>query len=449
MNRLEASVSLLLSAVFGLRMLGLFMLLPVLMVYADTLEESTPVLMGLAMGAYGITQALWQIPAGLLSNRIGRKPVIIIGFGIFFLGGLIAAFSGSMYGIIAGRFVQGGGAGAAITALLSDLTREQSRTRVMAMVGRSIGIAFCIAVVLGPLITRIMGLGGLFMVSALAALTAMIIVAWGVPTPAIQKCCRETATITGQITSILKDLQLLRLDAGVFILHFILMGLFITVPLALQNFAGLAREQHWWVYLLTMVLSFVATVPLISVSKRKHWLKQMMVGAVTLLLIAQGVVWSERASLVGLLISLFLFFAAFHFLEATLPFLVSCQAQAGSGGTAMGVYSTGQFLGAGLGGVLCGVAYQAFGHIGVLSLCGVVTGIWWLLVMTMHPPRYVSSLVLGLFPVVPAEAGRVHEQISSVLGVKEVMLIVEEQTAYLKVDKQSLDRQRLRQFGEW
>lgn len=450
MNQLEVRASLSLSAVFALRMLGLFMLLPVLAVYADTIEGSTPALIGLAIGAYGITQALLQIPAGLLSDRIGKKPVILIGLGIFFLGSLLAAFSDSILGIIAGRFLQGAGAvAAAITALLSDLTREQNRTKAMAMVGMSIGVSFCVAMVLGPLITRLTGIDGLFMVTAVAALAAMGIVAWGVPTPAIQKFNRETATITGQLRATLKDQQLLRLDVGIFILHFVLMGLFITVPLDLQNLAGLPREEHWWVYLLTMVLSFVAMVPFIVIGERKQCLKQIMAGAVALLLVAQVIAWSERDSLIGLIVSVFLFFAAFNFLEATLPSLVSRQAPAGNRGTAMGAYSTCQFLGAGLGGALSGVAYQSYGHIGVLVVCGSATAVWWLLVMTMRQPRYVNSLVMELFPVVPTEVIRVHEQIASVSGVKEVTVIVEEQTAYLKVDKRHLDQQRLRQFGEW
>ena len=450
MNSLEVRAASSLSLVFALRMLGLFMLLPVLAVYADELKGATPALIGFAIGAYGISQSLLQIPAGLLSDRIGRKPVIIGGLLIFVAGSLLAGSSDSITNIIAGRFLQGAGAiAAAVTALLADLTREENRTRAMAMVGISIGLSFCVAMVLGPLLVQQWGLPGLFNISAIMALGAVALVAWVIPTPVRQKANRETVATLSQLREVLGDRQLLRLNAGVFTLHFVLMLLFMQLPLALQNLAGLPREEHWWVYLLTMVISFFAMVPFIVIGEKKRMIRPVMIGAVALLFVAQGMIWANQANLMWLVGSVLLFFMAFNYLEATMPSVVSRIAPAGSRGTAMGAFATCQFLGAGLGGIVAGLAYQLWGGTGIFVVGAIATAIWWLLSVTMNNPPYVSSIVLDLYPVVPSEANRMSDRLAAVTGVKGVTLIVEEQTAYLKIDKQQLDEQHLRQYGDW
>ena len=450
MNSLEVRAASSLALVFALRMLGLFMLLPVLAVYADELRGSTPALVGLAIGAYGISQSLLQIPAGLLSDRIGRKPVIIGGLLIFVAGSLLAGSTDSILGIVAGRFLQGAGAiAAAITALLADLTREENRTRAMAMVGISIGLSFCVAMVLGPLLVQEWGLSGLFNISAVMAIGAIALVAWAIPTPVRQKANRETVASFSLLGQILANRQLLRLNAGVFVLHFVLMMLFMQLPLALQNLAGLPREEHWWVYLLTMVVSFFAMVPFIVIGERKRLIRPIMIGAITLLLVAQGLMWANLANLFWLVGSVLLFFMAFNYLEATLPSVVSRIAPAGSRGTAMGAFATCQFLGAGLGGIVAGLTYQLWGGTGIFVVGAIATATWWLLSVTMNNPPYVSSIVLDLYPVVPSEANRMSDRLATVAGVKDVTLIVEEQTAYLKIDKQLLDEQHLRQYGDW
>ncbi|MCL6270071.1 MFS transporter [Sansalvadorimonas sp. 2012CJ34-2] len=450
MNSLEVRAASSLSLVFALRMLGLFMLLPVLAVYADELRGATPALIGLAIGAYGISQSLLQIPAGLLSDRIGRKPVIIGGLLIFVAGSLLAGSSDTITNIIAGRFLQGAGAiAAAVTALLADLTREENRTRAMAMVGISIGLSFCVAMVLGPLLVQQWGLAGLFNISAVMAVGAIALVAWAIPTPVRQKANRETVATLSQLREILGHRQLLRLNAGVFTLHFVLMLLFMQLPLALQNLAGLPREEHWWVYLVTMVISFFAMVPFIVIGEKKRMIRPIMIGVVTLLFIAQGMIWANQSNLAWLVGSVLLFFMAFNYLEATMPSVVSRIAPAGSRGTAMGAFATCQFLGAGLGGIIAGLAYQLWGGTGIFVVGAIATAIWWLLSVTMNNPPYVSSIVLDLYPVVPSEANRMSDRLAAVAGVKDVTLIVEEQTAYLKIDKQQLDEQHLRQYGDW
>jgi len=451
MNALEFRVSALLSAVFALRMAGLFMLLPVLSVYAsDSYSNASVTLIGCAIGAYGLTQALFQIPAGLLSDYIGRKPVILIGLVLFGVGSLVAAISDSIYGVILGRCLQGSGAiAAAISALIADVTREEKRSRAMAMVGMSIGLSFCLSMVLGPLIAEFIGVKGLFSLIGILTIPAMAIVFFAIPTPVVQKLNNKSDTITIQLSKIFHHPELIRLNVGVFILHFILMGLFVTLPLNLQNNAGLVREHHWLVYLSTMVLSFVVVIFFIILGEKKHIVKEMLNVSVCLLLVSQIIAWFEQSSLFGLILSVFVFFVAFNYLEASLPSLVSKQTQANSRGAAMGLFGTCQFLGAGLGGVVCGFVYQYFGQTGVLILCAILTVFWQITVVTMRQPSYASNIILKLFPMVAGSSADIQEQVQSVLGVMEATVISEEKSVYLKVNKKLLDVNRLKQFGEW
>ena len=449
MSFVELKSALSLTLVFVFRMLGLFMVLPVLALFAEDLQGATPATIGLAIGAYGFTQALLQIPFGWLSDRFGRKPVILAGLLIFMAGSLLAAHATSIEGIIAGRILQGAGAIAgAVTALLADLTRDQHRTKAMAMIGIGIGLAFCIAMILGPLVSSFWGLSGLFLSNAVMAVAAMMVVLWLVPTPVHARRDLNCSVRTEGFKGVFANSQLLRHILGIFSLHFVLMALFVMVPGLIESSAGLAPAQHGWVYLVVMIGSFCSVIPFIIYSERQRRLKQCYSLAVALLILAFGLIWQGQFSSTILYAGLFIFFAGFNFLEATLPSLVSKLSPAGTRGTAMGVYSTGQFLGAALGGSLGGLAMQHWGVSGVLVVCTIPAALWWCLSVTMKQPPYVSTLVMALKPFGQNDTGAMSDRLAVVPGVREVTILAEERTAYLKVDKKDLDWSALKHFGE-
>ncbi len=449
MSVVELKAAFSLTLVFVFRMLGLFMVLPVLALFADDLVGATPALIGLAIGGYGFTQALLQIPFGWLSDRYGRKPVILAGLLIFLLGSLLAAQAETIEGIIAGRVLQGCGAIAgAVTALLADLTRDQHRTKAMAMIGMGIGLAFCLAMIIGPLISSWWGLSGLFISNAVMAVSAMLVVMLLVPTPVTSRQDLNSSVRTEGFSGVFANQQLLRHVFGIFALHFTLMALFIFIPEALETSAGLPREDHGWVYLAVMGISFVLIIPLIIVSERRKLLKQCYCFAVTLLLLAIMAMYQGALEARWLLAGLFIFFTGFNFLEASLPSLVSKLSPAGTRGTAMGVYSTSQFLGAALGGSLGGLAMQHWGIAGALMVCTIPIALWWLLSVTMKQPPYVSSMVIALNSSSEHETLAIGDQLAVIPGVREVTVLAEEKTAYLKVDKHNLDLPALQRFGE-
>ena len=449
MSFVELKSALSLTLVFMFRMLGLFMVLPVLALFAEDLQGASPATIGLAIGAYGFTQALLQIPFGWLSDRFGRKPVIFTGLMIFLAGSLLAAQATSIEGIIAGRILQGAGAIAgAVTALLADLTRDQHRTKAMAMIGMGIGLAFCIAMILGPLISGLWGLSGLFLSNAVMAVAAMLVLFILVPTPVQSRKDLNCSVDAQGFRGVFANDQLLRHIVGISTLHFILMALFVVVPGMIETSAGLAPSQHGWVYLVVMVASLGTIVPVIIYSERHRRLKECYSLAVSLLIIAFFLLYQGRVNHLVLYAGLFVFFAGFNFLEASLPSLVSKLSPAGTRGTAMGVYSTGQFLGAALGGSLGGLAMQHWGIAGVLILCTIPTALWWWLSVTMKQPPYVSSMVMALKSSQEGDAHAMSDQLAVIPGVKEVTVLAEERTVYLKVDKHSLDWSALRRFGE-
>src|SRR5690554_502726 len=432
-----------LASVFAFRMLGLFMVLPVLATYGQELDGATPLLIGMAIGAYGLTQAFLQIPFGMLSDRIGRKPVIIGGLILFALGGLVAGQADSMLGVLAGRILQGAGAiAAAIMALVADLTRDQHRTKAMAMIGMSIGLSFAIAMVAGPLIAGMAGLAGVFYTTAVLALVGVALVALVVPTPIQVQQHRDAGVARGAFRPALGNAELLRLNYGIAILHALLMACFVALPLALQEQAGLPRESHWWVYLTALLLSFVAMVPLIIYAERQRQIKRVVLGAILLLAAVQPEMRLSTASVASLVTAIVLFFVAFNVLEATLPSLLSKIAPAGSKGTAMGIYSTSQFAGAALGGVLGGAVYGSFGLSGVFVCCGLLAVSWFAIGATMAEPPYVTSYRLAVDPTLVRDEALLR-RILDVPGVAEAIIVAEETAAYIKVDTQVLDREQL------
>ena len=292
-----------LALVFAFRMLGMFMVLPVLATYGMDLAGATPALIGLAIGAYGLTQAIFQIPFGVISDRIGRRPVIYLGLIVFALGSVLASQADSIWGVIAGRILQGAGAiSAAVMALLSDLTREQHRTKAMAMIGMTIGLSFAVAMVVGPLLTRAFGLSGLFLATGGMALLGIVIVMFMVPRSTGPLQHRESGVARQALLPTLKHPDLLRLDLGIFVLHAMLMSSFVALPLALVEKAGLPKEQHWWVYLTALLISFFAMIPFIIYGEKKRKMKRVLLGAVATLMLTELFFWQFGDSLRALVI---------------------------------------------------------------------------------------------------------------------------------------------------
>ena len=435
-----------LALVFAFRMLGMFMVLPVLATYGMDLAGATPALIGLAIGAYGLTQAIFQIPFGVISDRIGRRPVIYLGLIVFALGSVLAANSDSIWGVIAGRILQGAGAiSAAVMALLSDLTREQHRTKAMAMIGMTIGLSFAVAMVVGPLLTRAFGLSGLFLATGAMALLGIVIVMFMVPRSTGTLQHRESGVARQALLPTLRHPDLLRLDLGIFVLHAMLMSSFIALPLALVEKAGLPKEQHWWVYLTALLISFFAMIPFIIYGEKKRKMKRVLLGAVATLMLTELFFWQFGDSLRALVIGTVVFFTAFNLLEASLPSLISKVSPAGGKGTAMGVYSTSQFLGSALGGILGGWLFQHGGLSVVFLGCAGLAALWLAFAVTMREPPYVTSLRLPLSPEALREAG-LAERLKAVNGVTDAVIVAEESAIYIKLDTELLDRATLEQL---
>lgn len=443
MSPLERRASFSLAGIFALRMLGLFMLLPVLSLFSEQMDGATPFLTGLAISAYGLTQALFQIPFGLLSDRYGRKPLITIGLLIFAGGSVLAALSDSIVGVIAGRALQGSGAiAAAVMALAADLTREVHRTKAMAVIGISIGVSFAVSVVAGPIIAGQIGISGIFWVTAALALIGIIVLWTLVPTPAVRRFHRDAEPVPAQFKTVLADAELLRLDIGILILHMILTAGFVVLPLALRD-AGLAPADHWMIYLPVLVLSMAGAVPFIIIAEKKRKMKQVFLGAIGIIALGELGLSGGHDRLIDLVAFLFLFFAGFNLLEATLPSLISKTAPADLKGTAMGIYSSSQFLGAFLGGISGGWIYGQWSISAVFLFCTAIALGWLLIAAYMQPPRHLSSMLLRVGEMEEQQATLMSKQMTEVEGVAEAVVLAVEGVAYLKVDNETLDRDRL------
>ncbi|MEB0140425.1 MULTISPECIES: MFS transporter [unclassified Undibacterium] len=361
-----------LAAVFALRMLGLFLMSPVFAIYATTLNGGdNPILVGIALGMFSLVQAFFQIPLGIASDKFGRKPVIVAGLLLFAIGAVVCACSGSLNGILIGRAIQGVGAiSAAITALIADATREQHRTKAMAMVGGSIGISFALAMVISPLLYTAIGMPGMFEMTAVLALAAIAVVLWVTPdAPAIH------ATPV-PLSSILRHRELMRLNFGVYVLHLAQMAMFVVLPGTLVKVAGLPIDQHWKVYLPVMLGSFVAMLPAIIIGEKYNKMKPVFLFAISLLLIVQVGFWQLLAYPLAIYGLLFAFFIAFNILEAAQPSLVSRTAPPASKGAALGVYNTLQALGMASGGALGGILTRYATAPAIFALCAGMTVLW-------------------------------------------------------------------------
>ncbi len=433
-----------LAGIYALRMLGLFMILPVLSLFAEQLDGATPALIGLAMSIYGLPQVVLQIPFGLMSDKFGRKKLIVIGLILFFAGSVVAALSTNIYGVLIGRALQGAGAiSAVIMALVADLTQEVHRTKAMATIGVSIGISFGAGIVAGPIIAATFGgVHGVFWTTAVLTLLAIAAIIFVVPNPQKTKLHRDAEFVPADAMAALKNPELLRLDYGIFILHLILMAIFVVVP-SLMRHAGLVAGTEWQVYLPVFVISMALIVPFIILAEKKRQMKKVFLGAIAALLIAAVGFALFHDNLMVLITFLSVFFCGFNLLEATLPSLVSKTAPADLKGTAMGAYSSSQFLGLFCGGLVGGWFNGQFGVTAVFLVCAVLALSWLALSFTMKEPRYVANLLISLEAMSEGDAHLFADAILNVTGVEEVTLRHEDAVLYLKVDNQLLDKEQL------
>ena len=387
MTREERRAGAVLAAVFSLRMLGLFLILPVFAVFARTLPGGDdPVLVGVALGAFGATQALLHIVSGMVSDRYGRKPVIVAGLFIFAVGSFVAAIATDIHGIIVGRVIQGSGAiSAAVIALAADLTSEQHRTKVMAMIGSSIGLMFALSLVAAPPLYAAIGMSGIFVLTGLLALGAIVLVSVVVPTPP-----PPAAAVPVPFSQVLLHGQLARLNYGVLALHMMQTALWVVVPPVLAD-AGLPLSEHWKVYLPAVLASFAVMVPAIIVAEKRGLMKQVFVAAVVLLLLVQGAFAATTSGIYAIGLLLMLFFIGFNVMEALQPSLISRVAPAAAKGAAMGIYNTTQSVGVALGGALGGWLLKHFGAGAVHGFCTALGAVWLLVSATMTPPRRATT----------------------------------------------------------
>jgi MFS family permease len=436
MSALEVRASMSLASIYGLRMLGMFLILPIFSIYAETLPGGdSHLLIGLALGAYGLTQAMFQLPFGMASDRYGRKRMIYIGLVLFVIGSLVAGFADDLYTVIIGRAIQGAGAvSAVVTALVADLTREEHRTKAMAMIGGTIGITFALSLILGPALNQWIGVPGIFLLTGALAALAILDVKFLVPDPLITRFHSDAEAAPSKLKDVLKDTQLLRLNFGIFALHAAQMAMFVVVPFAIKQTSGMSENDHWMIYLPVMVVSFAMMVPAIIYGEKRARLKQVFVGAIAIMLGAQLLFASSVSHFWGIVISLSAYFIAFNVLEASLPSLISKIAPAASKGTAIGVYNTAQSLGVFIGGTLGGYLSHFHGFASVFVFCSVLMGLWLVFAVSMKTPPAVKSKMYHVDELNAAAAKKLSRSLGKLAGVREAVVLAEEGLVILKVD---------------
>ena len=424
------------AAIFSFRMLGLFMLIPVFSIAATQLTDSTPMLIGIALGAYGLSQGLLQIPFGFLSDRFGRKPIITLGLILFALGSLLGAYTDSIYGMIIARIIQGTGAiGSVLMALMADLTPDEHRTKAMAVIGITIGMSFSLAMIISPAMTHRFGLAGIFYLTTLLALTGLCLLHTVIPTPKKEPFHIDNEVNDSQFIHVFKNHHLQRINDGIFFQHMILTSTFFAIHLILQQQVKLGHlAQQWHFYFPLMVCAFIAMLPFIMFAEKKQKIKAVFLGAVAITALSQFVLaftYDHWLSICGFMFS---YFVAFNILEASLPSLVSKQASANSKGTAMGIYSSSQFLGIFGGGAISGVIYQLTGSRGVFIVNGVVALLWFIISIYMKPNLYQLTLIIPYHKPHHDEALLINT-LCAIVGVQNAVIAGDEGVIYLRVDK--------------
>lgn len=442
MSRQELKAVLAIALLYVIRMLGLFMVLPVLPLLGPEYAGGTPLAIGLALGIYGLSQAILQIPLGLLSDKFGRKPVIYAGLTVFVIGSVVAALATSIEVIILGRLLQGCGAiSSSLLALVADVTRTESRTRAMAIVGISIGSSFGISLVLGPLIADAFGLSGVFAVTALAGALGILVLAKVVPTPAVVSYQSNARLALDKVRGVLRDANLMKTTLGVFMLHYLLMSAFLVFPQVLQQ-AGFVAAEHYQIYFWLLIVTFVLMGPFMWLAEKQGFGRYLMLVMIAAFALSQVMLANVVTALLVITV-MGLFFMAFNLLEVILPAFVSRIVHAGERGTAMGVYSSCQFLGAFMGGLVGGLLLEMWDISVLVYVNAACCVLWFITALRLNGFEHFASVTFEIEAEDERPADEVVKALLSLSGVVEVALAEGERVAYLKVDSAIWDEDSL------
>ena len=436
MNSVEKRAISGVGGIFALRMIGLFMIVPVFSVYGDSYGHATPFLIGLAVGIYGLGQAIFQIPMSLAADKFPRKPIILLGLILFAAGGILAATATDIYQVIIGRALAGSGAvSAVLMALLADVTREEMRTKAMAAMGLTIATSIMLAFAFGPLLVGALGISGLFWLTAGFAVLAMILL-WAVPTPMrVLKHNLANKSIGEQLSDVLKIADLNRLHISIFALHLTMTAIFVILPHQLSDVMDLSVRQQGMVYLPLLFVGFAVAIPFIIIAEKKRKMRQVFLGALALMTVALTLLALGSQLSIGILFGLLLYFMGFNLLEATIPSWISKRAPVANKATAMGLNSSSQFFGAFVGGAMGGLLLTQPDML-AWGILAVIMGIALVLIIPIAQPPYLSSTTVTIPKNIDIQEWT--RQVLAVDGVDELMVMAKEQVAYLKLDKTQL-----------
>ena len=436
MNSVEKRAILGVGGIFALRMIGLFMIVPVFSVYGDNYTHATPFLIGLAVGIYGLGQAIFQIPMSLAADKFPRKPIIFLGLILFALGGIIAANATDIYEVIIGRALAGSGAvSAVLMALLADVTREEMRTKAMATMGLTIATSIMLAFAFGPLLVGSLGISGLFWLTSGFAVLAMLLLLF-VPTPLrVLKHNLDNKSIGQQLATVLKIGDLNRLHIGIFALHLTMTAIFVILPHQLNEVMGLSVRQQGLVYLPLLFIGFAVAIPFIIIAEKKRKMRQVFLGAIALMTAALAILAIGSQVGVGIILGLLLYFMGFNLLEAAIPSWISKRAPVANKATAMGLNSSSQFFGAFVGGAMGGLLLSQ-PNLLAWGILAVIMGVALLIIIPIAQPPYLSSTTVTIPKNINIQDW--SRQMLAVDGVDVLVVMAKEQVAYLKLDKTQL-----------
>ncbi|MBU5617686.1 MFS transporter [Psychrobacter sp. TAE2020] len=435
--------------IFALRMIGLFMIVPVFSVYGDNYAHATPFLIGLAVGVYGLGQAIFQIPMSLAADKFPRKPVIMLGLVLFALGGIIAANATDIYEVIIGRALAGSGAvSAVLMALLADVTREEMRTKAMATMGLTIASSIMLAFAFGPLLVGSLGISGLFWLTAGFAVLAMVLLLI-VPSPLrVLKHNLDNKSIGQQLATVLKIGDLNRLHIGIFALHLTMTAIFVILPHQLSAVMGLSVRQQGLIYLPLLFIGFAVAIPFIIIAEKKRKMRQVFLAAIALMTASLAILALGGQASFGIILGLLLYFMGFNLLEATIPSWISKRAPVANKATAMGLNSSSQFFGAFVGGAMGGLLLNQ-SNLLAWGLLAVIMAAALLLIIPIADPPYLSSTTVTIPKDIDIQDW--SQQMMAINGVDELVVMAKEQVAYLKLDKTQLtdlSRQQLSKLAQ-